>query len=228
MAATRVIEPEWLDELPPADPRAERSRRDLVRVNALMGNARIVSGELRRLEGIRSIAEIGAGDGLFLARALRGVRPAADRRLALVDRHPVVSPATLARFAAMGWQPQATTADVFDWLADPATPAFDVVVANLFLHHFEAARLAQLLELVSRRAAVFIACEPRRSAFAAAGARLLGVVGCSEVTRHDAVTSVRAGFTGRELAALWPAGGRWRCVESARGLFSHGFVAYRA
>ena len=39
----RVLEPEWLDELPPQDPRAVRSRADLRRVNWLMGNARLIA-----------------------------------------------------------------------------------------------------------------------------------------------------------------------------------------
>jgi hypothetical protein len=71
MAAARVIEPEWLDELPHEDPRARRSRRDLARVNALMGNDRIVAGELARLPALASVAEIGAGDGAFMRAVLR-------------------------------------------------------------------------------------------------------------------------------------------------------------
>ena len=71
MNGLRVIEAEWLDELPHADPRAQRSRRDLVRVNALMGNVRIVAGELARTPGLRSVAEIGAGDGAFMRAVVR-------------------------------------------------------------------------------------------------------------------------------------------------------------
>ncbi len=35
---TRRLHPELLDELPPEDPRALRSRRDLQRLNVWMGN----------------------------------------------------------------------------------------------------------------------------------------------------------------------------------------------
>ena len=45
--STRILEPEWLDTLPEDDARAQRSRRDLVRVNALMGNVGIVARLLR-------------------------------------------------------------------------------------------------------------------------------------------------------------------------------------
>jgi hypothetical protein len=208
MTAARVLEPEWLDELPHADPRAMRSRRDLVRVNALMGNVGVVASELARLAPIHSIAEIGAGDGSFM-RAMLGKLDAKDVEVHLVDQQPLGT----------------VTADVFDWLAEG--PALDVIVANLFLHHFADGELRRMLALVSRRARAFIACEPRRSSLALAGAQLLGLVGCNDVTRHDAVVSVRAGFAGREVSALWPAAPGWAIEERARGLFSHSFVARR-
>ena len=206
MTVARVLEPEWLDELPHEDPRAMRSRRDLERVNALMGNVAIVASELGRSGSLRSIAEIGAGDGAFMRAVVRklGLR---DVELHLVDRQPLGT----------------VTADVFDWLAHG--PRLDAIVANLFLHHFDDAALGRMLALVARRTKVFVACEPRRSSFALGGARLLGLVGCNDVTRHDAVVSVRAGFAGRELSSLWPAEGGWRKAEGPRGLFSHAFVA---
>jgi len=211
MNGVRVIEAEWLDELPHADPRAQHSRRDLVRVNALMGNVRIVAGELARTPGLRSIGEIGAGDGAFMRAVVRAMGRD-DLELHLVDRQPLGT----------------VTADVFDWLADASAPRVDAIVANLFLHHFDDVRIARMLALVAGRTRAFIACEPRRSPVALAGASLLGLVGCNDVTRHDAVVSVRAGFSGREISALWPAQAPWRCEERARGLFSHGFVARRA
>ena len=206
MTMARVLEPEWLDELPHEDPRAMRSRRDLTRVNALMGNVAIVAGELGRSGRLRSIAEIGAGDGSFMRTVVRklGLR---DVDLHLVDRQPLGT----------------VTADVFDWLAHG--PRIDAIVANLFLHHFDDAALGRMLALVAQRTKVFVACEPRRSSFALGGARLLGLVGCNDVTRHDAVVSVRAGFAGHEITTLWPTASAWTLDERRRGLFSHAFVA---
>ena len=40
----RIVQPELLDSLPPGDPRAMRSRRDLRRVNAWMRNHAIMAG----------------------------------------------------------------------------------------------------------------------------------------------------------------------------------------
>ncbi len=225
MEMTRVVEPEWLDELPAEDPRAVRSRRDLKRVNALMSNARIVAGELP--PDARRVAEIGAGDGAFALRLAQRLRPADGRELVLLDRQAIVTRGTLAELARQGCAARAVEADVFDWLRDAATPAFDAIVANLFLHHFEPRRLASLLALVAARTHLFVACEPRRSGTALLGSRLLGFAGCNDVTRHDAVVSVRAGFRDGEISSLWPDAGAWVLEESARGLFSHCFVAKR-
>jgi hypothetical protein len=212
-ATARVLEPEWLDVLPASDPRAQRSRRDLVRVNTLMGHPRMLRSLLRDLAPLGSIAEIGAGDGRFLAAALEGA--GLDGEVTLVDRSPVAHAFAGARVVR---------ADVFDWL--PTAPRFDAIVANLFLHHFEDGDLARLLALVAGRTRIFVALEPRRAAFALYGAHLLGFVGCNDVTRHDAVVSVRAGFTGHELSRLWPSEG-WTRDEGPRGLFTHAFVARR-
>ena len=114
-------------------------------------------------------------------------------------------------------------ADVFNW---PQTSDTDeVVIANLFLHHFEEARLVELLRLISRRAEVFIALEPRRARWPLFCSRLLGAVGCNDVTRHDAVVSVRAGFSGHELSSQWPDKNDWQLTEQSAGPFSHLFIA---
>ena len=224
MAMARRLEAEWLDVLPASDPRAARSRRDLVRVNALMGNAGIVANALRDAAP-RRIADLGAGDGRFALRVLRALGGGGE--IVLVDRGAAVNDATLDAIRALGWEPQVARADVFDWLEHDVEPVPDAIVANLFLHHFERAPLARMLSGIARRTSTFVACEPRRSAMALAGARLLGCVGCNDVTRHDAVVSVHAGFLDDELTALWPRDARWRIEERARGLFSHAFVARR-
>ena len=230
MEMTRRVEPEWLDVLPPADPRAMRSRRDLVRVNALMTNASIVAGALRGAlrTGPATIAEIGAGDGAFALRVARALSVGGETTFTLLDRQAIVSGVTRAGFAGLGWNPHPVQADVFAWLGDRATPRFDAIVANLFLHHFESDSLTRMLAGIAERTNLFVACEPRRSRTALVGSHLLGLIGCNDVTRHDAVASVVAGFHGHELSALWPATSGWTLDEGPRGLFSHLFVARRA
>lgn len=216
---TRVLQPEILDELASDDPRALHSRRDLRRLNSIMGNARLITRFVREFapanERLR-IAEIGAGDGnigLGVARAV------ATDELILVDRAPA-PPVANEEFPIT-----IEHADVFDWL--DRTQRVDVIVANLFLHHFARERLRQLLERCAERCDCFVAAEPRRSSFAEWFARRVRLIGCNDVTQHDAVVSVRAGFNGTELSELWPHEGQWAVSESAKGLFTHFFAATR-
>lgn len=192
---SRSLEPEWLDELPPSDARAIRSRRDLRRINAIMGNARIMA---RHLGQASRVADLGGGDGsLMQGRNLE---------ITNVDRiHGL---------------------DVFEFLQHPGK-VLDAIIANLFLHHLDADSLRRLFALAATRAPLFIACEPRRSLPALWASRLVGLIGCNDVTRHDAVISVRAGFAGNELSRLWPADGGWSVLEKAALPFSHLFVARR-
>ena len=225
----RRVEAELLDELPANDPRAIRSRRDLRRVNALMGNAGVIARALLQACGgrpPRQLADLGAGDGTFMLRLAKCLSPAwPNVEVTLVDRQGIVTTETRREIEALSWSVRSVTADVFDWLARSADPRFDLVTANLFLHHFADSALRRLLELVSGRTNFFAACEPRRYPAALRASRWLWLLGCSQVTRHDAVASVRAGFDGPELSALWPGNGSWDLREEAAGLFSHRFVA---
>lgn len=225
----RCVEPELLDELAPDDPGAVGSRRDLVRLNSWMGNSRAMGAALRQaLRGARArrVLELGAGDGKFLLRVAR--RLPADWKgttAVLLDRHRLVAPATQQGFAAQGWRLELAEADVFAWFAQPQRACCDAVVANLFLHHFSDAQLARLLAEVARNTRAFVAIEPRRAAWSLAGSRLVWLIGCNHVTRHDAPASVRAGFAGSELSRLWPAEKGWSLEERPAGWCSHLFVA---
>lgn len=230
MAMTRLVEAEWLDVLPSSDPRSRRSRRDLGRINAFMGNDRIVARTLRHLfnETPRRIAELGAGDGHFLVKLAQQLHPVwRDVQVTLVDRQDIVSASTLSQLSSLNWHAEACVADVLEWLRDTRERRFDFVLANLFVHHFNACELRRLLHLLRLRTRVFLACEPRRARAPLAASRLLALIGCNEVSRHDAAVSVRAGFDGTELSALWGARAAWSLQEEPRGLFSHVFIASR-
>lgn len=223
----RVVEPEILDALPPHDPLAARARHDLRRLNRLLGHGRILSRALR--SGLRAppkrLVELGAGDGslmLQLARSNYDRWP--DVEVIVVDVQRVVSGETLRGIRDFGWRAEAIVADARDWL--PTAPRADAVVANLFLHHFEAGELATLLRWIAECAGLFVACETRREALSWLGARLLGWIGCGFVTRFDARRSVAAGFQDGELSALWPQRD-WELSERRAALFTHLFVARR-
>ncbi len=227
----RILEPEWLDELPPAEPRARRSRRDLQRVNAWMGNVRRVVRALETAplpETPGRLTELGAGDGTFLLQVAR--RLSARWRTVeavLVDRLQLLAPQTRDAFQRVGWTVRTVQADACEWLAGPHGEPCEVLLTNLFLHHFAPEPLRRLLQAAARRTRFFLACEPERSLVALIGARLLGLIGCSAVTRHDALASVRAGFRGGELSSLWPEPDRWQLSEEPVGWFSHLFQAAR-
>ena len=230
----RKIEPEWLDELPVDDPGAKQSRRDLRRINALMRNAATVAGVLRgeAAQGRTGcLVEIGAGDGEFLlsvARHLSGYRSAgpASRQAVLVDRQFLLRDDTTTRFAKLHWHVRVIQSDIMDYLTNGVGPV-DIMVANLFLHHFPTAQLRQILHAASRHVSLFIAIDPKRSRPGWLCARCLHLIGCNRVTQHDAPISVRAGFRESELSQLWPASPNWTLTERRSGLFSHLFVARR-
>jgi len=227
----RSVEPELLDELPPDDPRAQRSRKDLQRVNAWMGNSKIMAAALRSAfdgQAPRAVVDLGAGDGTFLLRVARELAPAWNgARVLLLDQQDLLKPEAREAFVALRCRVESLQTEVLDWLSEPLRQPFDAIVANLFLHHFPDAQLAGLLRGVADRARVFVAVEPRRSAWSLAFARLVGLIGCNAVTRHDAVLSVKAGFAGPEVSRLWPAAGDWSLEERPAGRFSHLFIARR-
>lgn len=214
----RTLQPEILDELPSSDPRALHARRDLRRINALMGNGRFINqfveAEVRRLNipSPLRIVELGAGDGNIshqLADHLRAQGHAIQ--LTPIDQNPCAA--------------DVIRADVFEWL--PTAPSGEVIIANLFLHHFQINQLRKIFEQSAPRCKIFAAAEPRRNAIAAWFARRVNLIGCNEVTVHDADISVRAGFNGAELSTLWPQGGGWRLTERRAGLFTHFFGGAR-
>ena len=99
----RVLTSEILDHLPPDDPRAVHSRRDLRRINAVMCQSRIMARALSDFPSPKLVADLGGGDGRFMLRV--------GRRLAkrwpgvtimIADRRAIVSAETRACFARLG------------------------------------------------------------------------------------------------------------------------------
>jgi hypothetical protein len=220
-----MVKPELLDSLPPDDPAAQRSRRDLRRVNSWMGNHTILIRALKNhLRNSPShITELGAGDGNFLLRVAKKMKTP-NVQATLLDRQKTVADKTLAEFQKANWRAQTVVADVFDWLENENSNS-ETIIANLFLHHFDDDRLQELLPEISARAGLFIAVEPRRFQFPFLCAQLLRLIGCNHVTLHDAEASIRAGFVRAEISALWPDKKNWQLTEQPAGAFSHLFIA---
>jgi len=232
MRLPRRVEPEALDHLPTTDSRAIRARQDLRRINRVMGTLSILCRGIdiaMRGSPPRRIVELGAGDGTLLLRlALRRAPQWPGVEVTAVDRQNVIAPETRRSFATMGWTLRVIVRDVFEWLDEVDVVPQDLLFANLFLHHFNADPLAQMLSRIAGLGTAFVACEPRRAPIALIGSHLVGLLGCNAVSRSDAVLSVHAGFRGAELTAVWPKTRSWHIDEQPAGLFTHRFVAYRS
>lgn len=185
---SRVIVPEILDSLPPDDPRAIRSRRDLRWIDCYLGNSRWIVRELKsRISGPARIMEIGAGGG-WLCESIHAALPASRLTgLDLVPRPPGLT-------SAIDWK----CGDFFQTLGD--TDA-EVCIGSLILHHFTDPALRELGErLQSFRQIVF--CEPLRARLPLFLSKLSNPF-LGEVTRHDMPVSIRAGFRQGELPGLF-------------------------
>lgn len=186
----RRVEPEILDTLPPEDPEAIASRRDLRRINVIMGNHRWLERRVRSTlrPGWRML-ELGAGDGTFGKRLIRkGIISAEALSAVDLSSRPA------------DWPPEAAWHQR-DVLAN-GLPDAEIVVANLFLHHFEAPQLADLGRRIPASCQVVLASEPARRSLHLWQSRLLMLGPIGRVTRHDMPISIRAGFLGRELPEL--------------------------
>jgi hypothetical protein len=222
----RRLETELLDVLPADDPAAVGSRRDLRFLNAVMLHPGIMARRMRRhaVDAPRRIIELGAGDGsLMLRLGRRLARHWPGVGAVLVDRQDIVAPETRQAISSLGWRADRVTQDVIDFLvvAEPA----DMIIANLFLHHFRPPQLSEIFTQCAKLAPILIALEPRRATLPLLGSQLIGLLGCNHVSRHDAVASVRAGFQAGELSAMWPDRQGWNFDEGRVGVWTHCFVA---
>ena len=89
-----------------------------------------------------------------------------------------------------------------------------VVVANLFFHHFKAAELKKLGGSIGGVRALLLA-EPYRAKLALVMGRCL-FPWVNDVTRHDMMVSIRAGFRESELPVLLGCDFNW---HEQRGWF---------
>lgn len=185
---TRSVLPEILDHLPADDHEAVRSRRDLRRINFLMGNERWICRAIHKFPDAasRGIVELGAGEGA-LASTLAVLFPTVE--LTACDLAP--------RPAALNSQVIWKQGNILSG-REPMTDG--VLIANLFLHHFEGEELLQIGK-ICEGFEILIFCEPDRALIP----HLLGFFlwpWVNRVTRHDVHVSINAGFSKGELPAL--------------------------
>lgn len=231
MFQRKCFGPDLLDQLPAQDPRAIRSRRDIRRINTAMLQRIVMSRALKRHlvdMSPRTLLDLGAGDGTFLLSVARRLSSRWNGvHAVLLDRVDIISDATREAYSSLGWSIDVVSDDVFSYLQRRQTRLYDVVTANLFIHHFPEQDLKRLLSLVAQSSYAFVACEPQRSLRGAIGSRMLWAIGCCRLSIHDLIIGVRAGFVNDEITSAWPVGGSWLLHEYASGPYSHCFAARR-
>lgn len=191
---------EHLDD-PRTDPALrERSLRDVRHANTMLGGARAVVRELRRILPSLSAREASLLDvGTGLADIPVRARRAAARRGVTLTTVGVDEAETLASLVR-GVLDASVCADARR--LPFADASVDLVICSQVLHHFEDAEIPIVLAELSRVARRYvIVSDLRRSWLAAAGFWLVTwPFGFHPVSRHDGVTSVLRGFTPPELA----------------------------
>ncbi len=182
--------PELLGQLSPEE--AEPNLRDLRRLNRYFGGRQTLQSVISPLlkPGIR-ILDVGAASGDHATTL-------AQAKVVSID----ISEAHLR--TARG---DRVVADAF---AMPfGSGAFDIVMANLFLHHFEDAQIVELLADFARLATVAVVINDlERSRLAWSFLPLTApILRWDPVTIHDGTVSVAAAFQPDELSNLFDRAG---------------------
>ena len=204
-----MIGTELLDD-PAADPHAvDRELRDIARLNVLFGGTRAVVRELApffargagRGAAPWTLLDVGTGLGDIPRAAARAARRhGITLRLVGIERNR-----TAARLARGGNWDEPLSAIVADGGALPLpSRSVDVIVASQVLHHVPRATAAHWIaefDRVARRAVVLADLRRSRLAMAGVWAACFGLA-MDGVTRRDAVTSLRRGYSRLEFDAL--------------------------
>ena len=213
-ALPRAAGAEWMDE-PGQDPaQLGRSLADLRAVNRWLGGYRVVLRHLAALVArhprptyrVLDVATGSADIPLKVAAWARARGIAME--IVATDNHPTTL-AYARRHAAGDAAIRVEPADALD--LPYGDDAFDVVMINTSLHHFDAREeLLRVLGEMRRVARIGgIVNDLRRSRPALLGARLLAATFWRRhpVTAHDGPLSVRRAFTAGELEELARAAG---------------------
>lgn len=199
----RIPSQEWLDDDLGTPSEIHQSFEDLWRINRWLGG---VSGSLHLLDryfarrGSRRvrILDVGAGDSRLAAHLERELaRRNRNAEFVALDRR--ISHLTNANHSADSLSRVA--ADVSD--LPFANESFDLVMCNLFLHHFSADRAVELLRRLAEMASeAVLVNDLERHLLPYFFIQVAWPFARSRMTRHDGAASVRQAYTKDELATL--------------------------
>lgn len=167
------------------------SRRDLVKINHLMGNFRWMRRQIRRSRPSKQdrLLEIGAGDGSLAKKLIRA--------------HDTVDYHALDQCGPPeGWPSRARWHSA-DLLHFTGYSDYTHLLANLILHHFTEKELRQLgVRIRESSIRCIIASEPCRRSLHKLQLRAGKWIGFNYVTLNDGCVSIDAGFRADELPEL--------------------------
>lgn len=186
----RKLSTEFFDQHDPSHREAIQSRKDLGRINFLMGNFRWFKQQFSRMDLLgEHCVDLGAGAG-DLGRYLY------DQAL---GEFFVTGVDFLPRPLGSNWPSQ------WDWCqgdlcAFEGWEEVDVCLANLTLHRFTNEQLAELGSKIKRNCRAVLVCEPARRRIHQWEAFGLNLLGVNHMTYHNTHVGIEAGFLGNELS----------------------------
>lgn len=205
----RVLAGEWMDA--PDAPRDEldRSLGFIRAVNRVLGGRRALVGQLaawsRAWPRDRSVTllDVGTGSADLPVEAVRWAKRAGrELRVTGVDVHETT--ASLARAFVdkqedVRGSVEVLQADALQLVERFGPASFDYVHAGMFLHHLGSVQVLTMLRVMDRIARRgIIVNDLARTRLGVIGAKII-TLGQGPMVRHDAVASVRAGFTKAEV-----------------------------
>lgn len=184
----RKVRGEILDTLPHDHPDALANRRDMRRLNFLMGNVRWFARQLRSLPPGSRVLELAGGDGC-LVRSLDRLLNLSSMGLSyrIIDLAPERS--------GLPREVQWIQADLLEFRE---FEEYEMIMGNHILHQFQPEALRLLgTRIQSARHLAF--SEPLRATLPWVLFQVFCCPWLNRVSRHDGRVSIEAGFRGDEL-----------------------------
>ncbi|WP_435579565.1 methyltransferase domain-containing protein [Gilvibacter sp.] len=201
----RSHELEWMDDLEMEGQQLLDTLKTLAKINARLGGDAVslkgvckLSREADSATGLH-IIDLGCGEGSQLRHLANYSRKhQLDWRFTGVDAN-----ATCIAFAEQRSQnyPEITylKGDVFKW----DMPECDIVLATLFMHHFDDQQIKQMIESAKSKTRLgWVVNDLQRSPIAYGLFWSLGLFIRNEMIMHDGLLSIKKGFKKHELKQM--------------------------
>ena len=204
----RSSDPEIMDDLNCKGQVVEQTLRELDVINRMLGGNDVTIDGLDRLLEDRSgnlkltLADIGCGSGDMCMRISSWARTKGlDIQVTGIDANPYIIQYAMSNCLGT----DGLTFEVMDVLGEKFSQRkWDIVVATLFMHHFNQTQLVNLLQVLKRQTRIgFVINDIHRHFLAYYSIRLLTrFFSRSSMVRYDAPLSVRRAFRRKELEEI--------------------------